>query len=302
MSPSPRGPRWLYWRFWVQLVATIFVNNGLLQATKGICWPGLNCWACPAAAFACPLGALQNAMGAWRWRLAGSGLAAALLALPWYVIGGLLLVGALFGRMVCGWICPFGWFQDLLARIHPLKLRLPRALSYFRYLVLVALVLAIPFATGQPWFCKLCPQGYLEAGIPQPILRPELREAIGWLWYTKLAIFLAFAGAAVVIRRPFCAVACPLGAIYSLMHRYSLWRVVFLKDKCTDCMWCVRNCPQGIDPRTDLDGHMCIGCLECQKCPFGAIVSLPAWRASEEHIASLQKSTEVSGDEQRSSA
>jgi ferredoxin-type protein NapH len=277
---SLRG-RWLHGRFWVQLAATLVANNGLLRATKGLCWPGLNCWACPSAAFACPLGALQNSFAAWRWRVAAGGLAAALLTLPWYVLGTLLVVGGLLGRMACGWVCPFGWFQELLARLGRPRLRLPRWLGYPRYLVLLALILLIPYYTGQPWFCKLCPQGYLEAGLPQPLLRPALRAGLGWLWYTKLAIFLAFAGAALFIRRPFCALACPLGALYGLMQRHSLWRTLYLPDKCTHCLWCVRACPQGIDPRRDLDSHLCIGCLECRQCPFGAIVSVPAWRVAE---------------------
>ncbi len=280
----PRGPRWLYWRFWVQLATTIFVNNGLIQATKSVCWPGLNCWACPTASFACPLGALQNSFGAWRWKVAASGLLAAIALLPWYVIGGLLLIGGLAGRMVCGWLCPFGWFQELLAKLSRVKFCLPRWTGYFRYLILLALVIVIPYWTGQPWFCKLCPQGFLEAGIPQPLLHPELRSGIGWLWYTKLAIFVGIVLAAVVIRRPFCTLFCPLGAIYALMHRYSLWQARFLPDKCTNCMWCVRNCPQGIDPRVDLNSHLCIGCLECQKCPFDAIISGPVWRV--ERLAS----------------
>ncbi len=278
---QPRGPRWLYWRFWVQLAATVVANNGLVTATRGLCWPGLNCWACPTAAFGCPMGALQNAAGAWRWRLAAGGILGSLPALPWYVIGGLLVAGGLFGRMVCGWICPFGWFQELVGRLHARKLTLPRWLGYPRYAVLVVVALVVAFYTGQPWFCKLCPQGFLEGGIPQPLLRPELRAGIGWLWYTKLAVFVLVVLGSLFVRRPFCALACPLGAVYSLMHRYSLWRTVLIRDKCTDCGWCVRACPQGIDPREDLDGHLCIGCLECQKCPFGAIVSVPAWRVGE---------------------
>jgi polyferredoxin len=275
------GPRWLYLRFWVQAAATVIANNGLLRATKTICWPGLNCWACPTAAFACPIGALQMSMGAWQAKVADHGLVAALLFLPWYVLGGLLLAGGLGGRLVCGWICPFGWVQDLLGRISPRKLRPPRWLSYSRYAILVGLVFIVAYWTGQPWFCKLCPQGFLEGGIPQPALDPALRAGIGWLWYTKLAIFLAVVAASIFMLRPFCAMGCPLGAIYAMMQPYSLYRTVFLRDKCTNCEWCVRTCPQGLDPRADIDGALCVSCLECRKCPARAIVSTSAWRAAD---------------------
>lgn len=285
---NPRVPRWLRWRFWIQLAATIIANNGLLRATKGVCWPGLNCWSCPTASFACPVGALQNAMGSM-------GILRTVAAVPWYVIGSLLVVGAFFGRMVCGWVCPFGWFQELLGKLSRRKLRLPKWAGYFRYVVLVGLVFVVAYWTGEPWFCKVCPQGFLEGGIPQPLLRPELRTGIGWLWYTKLGIFVAVVVAAIFTRRPFCAVACPLGAIYGLMARYSLWRTVIIRERCTNCMWCVRNCPQGIDPRYDVDSHLCIGCLECQKCPYGAIVSVPAWRV-DQVLAEGAKAEEPAAD------
>jgi ferredoxin-type protein NapH len=276
-----RACRWLYWRFWVQLGATLAANNGLLTVTKGVCWPGLNCWACPTAAFGCPVGALQNSMGAWRWQVTATSLPYALLALPWYVIGSLLIIGGLLGRMACGWACPFGWFQELIHRLSPRTLFMPRWAGYVRYAVLVGLIAFVPFLTGEPWFCKLCPQGFLEGGIPQPLLRPELRSGIGWMWYTKLAIFLSVVVSAIFVRRPFCALLCPLGAVYALMQPHSLWRTVFLPDKCTNCLWCVRHCPQGIDPRRDVWSHLCIACLECRKCPFEAIVCVPAWRVGE---------------------
>ncbi|MCX7599594.1 MAG: 4Fe-4S binding protein, partial [Armatimonadetes bacterium] len=202
-----------------------------------------------------------------------------LAALPWYVIGGLVAFGAVFGRMACGWLCPFGWFQELVGRLSKTKIKLPRVAGYFKYGVLIGLVFVVAYWTGEPWFCKLCPQGYLEGGIPQPLLRPELRSGIGWLWWTKLAIFAVFAAGVVFIRRLFCATACPLGAIYALMNRWSLWRTVYLADKCVNCGWCVRACPAGIDPRRELEGHLCVSCLECSKCPYEAIVSAPAWRA-----------------------
>lgn len=275
------GPRWIYARFWVQAASTIFANNGFLHATKSTCWPGLNCWACPTAAFGCPIGALQDALAAWRWKVADVGVLGAMVALPWFVVGSLLLAGGLGGRLVCGWICPFGWLQDLLAKITRRKLRMPHWLIYTRYVILVGVVFIVAYWSGQPWFCKLCPQGFLEGGLPEPALHPELRPLIGWLWYVKLGIFAVTVLAAVFLVRPFCAVACPLGAIYALMQPVSLYRTVLLRDKCTNCGWCVANCPAGIDPRTDTEGILCVSCLECRKCPTGAMVSTHAWRARE---------------------
>ena len=87
---------------------------------KMLCVPGLNCYSCPGAAGACPLGALQNALAASGSRT------------PVYVLGMLMLFGVTLGRTICGWLCPFGLIQELLHKIPTVKLpkgRITRALS-----------------------------------------------------------------------------------------------------------------------------------------------------------------------------
>ena len=262
-TPSARKsvPWYLRTRRWFQVAALLFVNTSFLFQARGVCFPVLNCWACPVAGFACPLGALQNAIIDMR----------ALVIIPVYILGSMLAVSAVFGRMMCGWLCPFGLLQDLLAKLNPRQSRLPAWLGYGKYVFLAVTVLAAPYVMGVPMFCKLCPQGALEGGIFQPLLNPELRPLIGTWWYIKMAILAATIAAAIAYRRAFCHVACPLGAIFSLLNRTSLVRLEFDQDKCTDCMWCVKACPAGIDPRTQMNTHACIGCLECAKCPFDAI-------------------------------
>jgi len=258
-----RRPWYLRFRRLIQFVSLLVVNSSFLVGlgARGVCFPVLNCWACPAAAFACPLGALQNAVADAR----------VIVVLPLYILGSMIAVSAIFGRMMCGWLCPFGLFQELVGRLNRRPWTLPRWTGYLKYAVLVGLVIVVPYLTGIPWFCKLCPQGALEGGILQPLLHAELRPLIGSWWYIKIAILLGVMLAAVFYRRPFCHAVCPLGALFSLFNRISLVRLRFEAEKCTDCGWCVQHCPQGIDPRRDLDSHLCIGCLECAKCPFDAI-------------------------------
>jgi len=276
-------PRWLHSRRWVQLASFIFANSYVLSHWKGFCYPVLNCWACPGANFSCPIGALQNSSSSARLALKGHAPWTAVV--PIYVLGTLLLFSSLFGRMMCGWLCPCGWFQELLGRRGP-KLRTPRWTRYLRYPILIGLVFVVPYYTTAAWFSKLCPMGAFEAGLPQPFLvHPELQSQIGWLWYIKMVILAATIAAAIIWRRPFCNVICPLGAIFSLAHRVSAWRIDYERAKCTNCLWCVNKCPQGIDPRRDVNGHGCIGCLECEKCPFGAIHSRPMWAARPEETA-----------------
>ncbi len=248
-------------RRWFQVVSLLVVNASFLFQARGICFPVLNCWACPIAAFACPLGALQNAIVDMR----------ALFILPLYILGGMLAASAVVGRAMCGWLCPFGLFQDLLGRLNPRQLSVPRLASLGKFVALVGLAIVAPYVMGVPLFCKLCPQGALEGGIPQPLLNADLRPLMGTWWYIKIAILMLTIAGAVVYKRAFCHVACPLGAIFSLLNRVSFVQVEHDAEACTDCMWCVKHCPQGIDPRTEAGTHACIRCMECVRCPFDAM-------------------------------
>ena len=102
---------------------------------KNLCVPGLNCYSCPGAVASCPLGALQNAVAASADRPA------------FYVVGVLLLFSLLLGRVICGFLCPFGLLQELLHRIPTKKVQkspLTRGLSRLKYAVLLLFVLGIP--------------------------------------------------------------------------------------------------------------------------------------------------------------
>ena len=278
-APSPPVPWLLRHRFTVQVLSLLFANSFFLRHWKGFCYPALNCWACPSANFACPIGVLQNAASDARHMIPGAEnpLRALALAIPVYALGTLLLFGGLFGRMMCGWLCPFGWVQEQVGRLRKRKLPIPNPLSYVRYAILISLVLVVPYYTHTPWFSKLCPQGALQGGIFQPLVDPSLRPLMQEWWWLKQAILAVTLVAMVLWRRPFCAVICPLGAIFSLMNRFSAWDIRWDESRCVHCMWCVRHCPQGIDPRAEVNGHKCVGCLECRKCPYGAIVSAPKW-------------------------
>lgn len=280
--PDRPAPWWLRHRFTVQVLSLVFANSFFLRHLKGFCYPVLNCWSCPGANFACPIGALQNACSDAGYTIAAAGnpLQAVLRAIPVYVIGTLLLFSAFFGRMVCGWLCPFGWLQEQVGKLRRAKRPIWPALSYLRYAVLIFLVFVIPYHTHVAWFSKLCPQGALQGGLTQPLLDPSLRDMMGGWWWLKQVILLLTLVAMLLWRRPFCAVICPLGAIFSLFHRMSAWDIRWQEERCVHCGWCVKNCPQGIDPRYEVNSHRCVGCLECQKCPYDAIYSAPKWTPS----------------------
>jgi polyferredoxin len=232
---------------------------------KNGCVPGLNCYSCPGAIASCPLGALQNALAEGR--------------IPFFVAGLLVLFGIVFGRMVCGFLCPFGLIQELLYRIPSPKLRknaLTRKLSLLKYGFLAVLVIGLPGAFffiqgyGAPFFCELvCPAGTLEAGIPLVLLNQALREMIGGLFFWKLALLIAIAALSVALFRCFCRFICPLGALYGLFNRYALLGMQVDGEICTHCGTCAKTCK--MDTRIANDRE-CIRCGECRSdCPANAI-------------------------------
>lgn len=369
---------------------------------KRIPEPVLNCYGGPMSVFACPLGSLQQMLG--------------VREIPWLVIGVFLLIGIVVGRMACAWVCPFGLWQDLLAKIpigksagnkrwwsfaviagiaaligiglvtraripwlpvfvygwlpfsllillvvgrgrvsvapklwlggflaalllavlvgrkfgadfgvvtvavgmillglvgrrfaallaavaglmlitlgpafrigampialsgivaavslaalvlvldEKLKVTVPGNMLKFAFLLIVAGVVA--YQTREPWFCKLCPQGTLEAGIPLVLWNPTggLRELVGWLYYIKIALLLFVVIAAIAVKRPFCRFICPIGAIYSVFNKFSLLHLRVEKT-CTNCNVCRRVCPMDIEVREGANQLECIRCLECK--------------------------------------
>lgn len=251
----------------------LFTGMIYTGGTKNVCVPGLNCYSCPSTVAACPLGALQNA-------LAGSGTRT-----PIYILGILALLGIMLGRVICGFLCPTGLIQDLLYKIKTPKLKknkITRILSYFKYVLLVGLVVAIPLAymlqnTPVPAFCKyICPSGTLGGAILLLInpVNADMFGMLGGLFTWKFAVLVVILVASVFIYRPFCRFVCPLGAIYGFFNKIALLGVKVEKDRCTDCGLCVAHCKMDIKHVGD---HECINCGECIKiCPTKAIV----WKGS----------------------
>ena len=235
--------------------------------SKGVCVPGLNCYSCPGAIGSCPLGALQNALSNLPNKL------------PLYIIGFLLLVGVALGRVVCGFLCPFGLLQELLHKIPTPKLkknRFTRGLSWLKYVVLAVFVAALPvwyaFAKGMPVpaFCKyICPAGTLEGGFFLVGMREEYRALVGVLFNWKAVVCVVILVGCIFVYRGFCRFLCPLGAIYSFFSRIALLAVRVDKNLCNECGLCVMACPMDIRQVGD---HECIHCGHCvSSCPKNAI-------------------------------
>ena len=265
-------------RGWIQAGAVLFTNLHLPNFIKGgiyqgkgktVCVPGLNCYSCPAASGACPIGAFQAVAGSSKFRFSC------------YISGFLILLGVLLGRLICGFLCPFGWFQELLHRIPTRKFSTKklRPLTYLKYVILLVMVVLLPaFAVndvgmGDPFFCKyLCPQGVLEGAIPLALVNSGIRAALGKLFTWKLCILLAVAALSVLFYRPFCKWLCPLGAFYALFNKVSLLQMKVDANACISCGKCVKVCSMDVDVTKTPDHAECIRCGKCVlACPTGAV-------------------------------
>lgn len=238
---------------------------------KNLCVPGLNCYSCPGAVGSCPIGALQAVIGSWNYKF------------TFYVSGFLIFIGALLGRFVCGWLCPFGLVQDLLYKIpFPKKIgrfRGDRLLRKLKYLVLIVFVILMPLflvdilGQGSPYFCKfICPAGTLEGGVFLVLLNRSMRGALGWLYVWKNLLLAVVAVLSVLIYRPFCKYLCPLGAVYSVFNPISVFRYRVDEEKCTGCGICADVCKMQVNPAKNANHPECIRCGACKKaCPQNAI-------------------------------
>jgi len=232
----------------------IINNTGFYQGPlKKFCLPYFTCYSCPLAIASCPLGSLQHFF--------------TLQTIPFYVFGYLALIGISTGRMICGYLCPIGFAQDLLWKIKTIKFWIPDWTRYIKYFVLGGLVIIIPYLLYEPWFCKLCPVGMIQAGIPLTLWDPpafDLWPMAGAFYYLKIGIAISTIIFVIAVRRGFCRVICPLGAFLSLFNSISLFKIK-QTGECHSCELCIMVCPMEINVFANLNHIDCIRCLECVK-------------------------------------
>ena len=293
-------------RGWIQAGATLltnihlpnFLKGGLYQGKgKAICVPGLNCYSCPAASGACPIGSFQAVVGSSKFRFS------------YYITGFLILLGVLLGRVICGFLCPFGWFQELLHKIPTKKLSTKKLkpLTYLKYVVLLVMVVLLPvlvtnqLGMGDPFFCKyLCPQGVLEGAIPLSMANAGIRAALGSLFTWKFIVLLTVIVLSIVFYRPFCKWLCPLGAFYALLNKVSLFQMQVDQSKCVSCGKCAKVCKMDVDVTKSPNHTECIRCGMCiRACPTDAVSFRYGFGSGKQQSKNEQTTTEVKTEESK---
>jgi polyferredoxin len=242
-----------------QIAFLVLLNLPLLGEWKFICLPVLNCHSCPWAVTSCPIGVLGH-FAAWG-------------VLPLMALGTIGMFGAVFGRFLCGWVCPFGFLQDMLYKIPSPKFVLRRWTRAIKYILLVASVfLAAAFIglDSYTFFCRLCPAGTSESLIPRALM--DGNAGVLFAAWPRIFFMMALLAMMVFSLRSFCKVFCPIGAILGIFNRVSMFGLRYKENECPSCEVCLQECPMDVEINDFRKGKMqehttapaeCILCLNC---------------------------------------
>lgn len=190
-------------------------------------------------------------------------------------LGTLALCILLFGRILCGFLCPMGLIQDLMdklrrmLRIRPITVtdRMNKVIQPLKWLWII-LFIGFVFTGGD--FCSICPAKVFAT-------------AQGGFW-TNLVLngFLSVGllAGSFFIKRFWCLM-CPLGYLMGLLKKFNLFKLKKDCTSCTECGACYEACPMRIRSiytereKEDVQTVDCLMCGECiHKCPEDHALSM----------------------------
>jgi polyferredoxin len=283
-QPELKPSRTVNKRTITQAISLVLLHSSLWDwaQLKWFCNPVLSCHSCALSWFACPVGVFVHYSGYH--------------AFPFIAVGTVLLLGVLFARLLCGWVCPFGFLQDLLHKVPTRKFVLPAWTSYIKYAVLILGVFMLPFFLGEQTafsFCRICPAAALQSTIPNlvnPAAEPvvEVEGAIvdpeeseqeriaNVLIMVKLGALGFFLVLVTFSNRAFCRTVCPIGAMLAPLNMISFFKIKTPPKSCINCNWCDKVCPASGKPSSRVSKEVpanrvmdCIYCYECKDaCPM----------------------------------
>jgi polyferredoxin len=280
----------------VQLLSFLFLsavvfNLGALPLLLPVLWT----WGLPQNAAGDAFTAFQLALGDWK---------GIYLAFPWLALASFLLTGILLGKSMCGWVCPFGFIQDLVGFIKRKKMEFsPRNHGnalYTKYGILaIALFISLTFGTTKIMgiassyekalgiiaiapFTALSPAETLFGILPRGILdvRNELIakpfadvllevSSIPVLFWFQFGLMIGVLVFVAYVPRGWCRYLCPHGAIMAVMNTFSFLGLRREPFKCEKggCRNCVEACPMRV-PILDLPWEKFSHeeCIYCMKC------------------------------------
>jgi polyferredoxin len=257
----------------IQIIFLLLITLGAVNHTlveKGIEIPLLGSASLHAV---CPFGGVVTL-----WRFVTTGRLVRQIHESALVLLGLTVILALlFGPVFCGWVCPFGTVQEWIGmigrKLFPksynkiIPKKLDTGLRYLRYVVL-AWAVYMTTVTGVLVFKDYDPY-----------------YALFNFWTGEVAVtgFIALAvvvGLSLVMERPFCKYACPMGAVLGLSNMFRIFGIRREESSCINCKICDKVCPMNIDVSAKgrvLD-HQCISCGECTSERLCPVVKTVEWK------------------------
>lgn len=257
----------------VQLFAFLFLIYGsaivgFYTADKiSVAFPALTCAYDMQSADYCTLIPFQHQMDHRTGAVLAAGGSVVMALLPTLVtLGTFLLMFVVLNKAFCGWICPLGFFQEILSligqklglqRVESLPDKLVDRIRPLKWVILLLLVFALPLLTGlgitgheagDP-FCKICPSRILTS-LASGSTDQLYLDTSTW-GYLLLSVVSSFMFGLILIwglyvRQPFCRI-CPMLALHAVFRKIGLVRLVKdAKPRCEKCGLCAKACPMDI--------------------------------------------------------
>jgi|WetSurMetagenome_2_1015567.scaffolds.fasta_scaffold48393_2 ferredoxin-type protein NapH len=250
--------------------------------------PTLSCHFLEQRVASCYIYAVQELLGSgWKVKYTS-------LILPTI---GFLILGLIFGRAWCSWVCPIGFIQDLFISIrkyfkishYSLSDGLKRLVVYSKwflilYLIVVSLGIGIPYFFLHAYkydlllpFCQICPGKQIFpmlAGRFNAILKVETMSTLTTVMgYLAIASFIFYVISTSFIRRLWCRL-CPMSIFLGFFNKISFFSLRKEGKRCTKCGICLRSCPVQVEEvyeekeKERIAPHTCIQCYRCvEMCP-----------------------------------
>ncbi|MDR3652451.1 MAG: 4Fe-4S binding protein [Paludibacter sp.] len=219
----------------------------------------------------------------------------ALLSLNLVVIGLLLVLSLLFGRVYCSSICPLGILQDVISwksrffkkKSKKFRFKYSKPQNILRYSILAITIIAFIF--GSSYFVLLLDPYSNFGRIVSQLFRPFVIwgnnglvhilgkignyslyevEQVGFVpiaFGISLFFFILVAVLSWFRGRLYCNTICPVGTALGLLSKVSLFHITIDESTCNSCGVCQKHCKSECIDSTakKVDDSRCVSCFDC---------------------------------------